>query len=236
MAITRPAPAEIAQLRARLARVERRQADVPVLPAPPALAGILPEPGLRRGAAYALPEASTSLMLALMAAASQAGSWCAVVGFPALGVEAAEDYGIALDRLALVAEPGPRWLSVVSALAEVVPVIGVRPGSDIRPADAARLDARLRDRGGVLLVEGAWPNAHAALEVDDPVWSGLEDGHGLLAAREVTVSVTSRRSPLPRRARVQLPGPTGAAIGLSPAVSPVGDQVPRIPVALSAVG
>jgi hypothetical protein len=232
MALTRPAPADLAQLRARLARVERRQADVPVLPAPSALAGILPEPGLRRGSVYALPEASSSLLLAMLAAPSQAGSWCAIVGHPALGVEAAEDYGIALDRLALVAEPGPRWLSVVSALAEVVPVIGVRPGSGIRPAEASRLSARLRDRGGVLLVTGAWPDAHAVLEVESPVWSGLEDGHGLLAAREVTVSVVGRRSPVPRRARMQLPGPEGAVVGLSPVIA----DAPRIPAPLSAVG
>ncbi|MDL9981458.1 hypothetical protein [Microbacterium candidum] len=236
MALTRPAPAEIAQLRARLARVERRQADAPVLPAPRALAGILPEPGLRRGSVYALPEAPTSLLLALLAAPSQAGSWCAVVGFPTLGIEAAEDYGIALDRLALVAEPGPRWLSVVSALAEVVPVIGVRPGSGIRPAEAARLHARLRDRGTVLLVAGAWPEAHAVLDVEGQMWSGLEDGHGLLQAREVTVTAVGRRSPVPRRARLQLPGPEGAAVGVTPAI----DEAPRfpeaLPVRLSAVG
>lgn len=232
MATTRPAPADLAQLRERLSRAERQQADAPVLPAAAALAGILPEPGLRRGSVYALPEASTSLLLALLAGPSQAGSWCAVVGFPALGVEAAEDYGVALDRLALVAEPGPRWLSVVSALAEVMPVIGVRPGSDVRPAEAARLGARLRDRGGVLLVAGGWPNAHAVLEVQNPVWSGLEDGHGLLQTREVTVSVVSRRSPVPTRARLLLPGPDGAAVGLAPAI----DEAPRIPAPLSAVG
>ena len=232
MATTRSAPADLAQLRDRLARVERRQADAPVLPVLPALAGILPEPGLRRGSVYALPEASTSLLLALLAGPSQAGSWCAVVGLPTLGVEAAEDFGVVLDRLALVSEPGQRWLTVVSALAEVVPVIGVRPGSGVRPADAARLGARLRDRGGVLLVAGEWPNAHAVLDVQDPVWSGLEDGHGLLQSREVTVTVVSRRSPVPRRARIELPGPDGAAVGLAPRI----EETPQLSTALTAVG
>ena len=232
MATTRSAPADLAQLRDRLARVERRQADAPVLPVLAALAGILPEPGLRRGSVYALPEASTSLLLALLAGPSQAGSWCAVVGLPTLGVEAAEDFGVVLDRLALVSEPGERWLTVVSALAEVVPVIGVRPGSGVRPADAARLGARLRDRGGVLLVAGEWPNAHAVLDVQDPVWSGLEDGHGLLQSREVTVTVVSRRSPVPRRARIELPGPDGAAVGLAPRI----EETPQLSTALTAVG
>src|SRR5439155_174136 len=59
---------------------------------------------------------ATSLLLALIAAASRAGSWCAVVGVPALGVAAADGLGVALDRLALVPYPGPDWATVVAAL------------------------------------------------------------------------------------------------------------------------
>jgi hypothetical protein len=212
MAITPANPAELAQLRERLVRAERHRADAPVLPVVSALAGILPEPGLRRGAVYSLPATSTSLLLALLAEPSRAGSWCAVVGIPTLGVEAAEGFGVALERLALVPEPGQRWLAVVSALTEVVPVIAVRPGPGIRPADAARLSARLRDRDGVLLVAGAWPSAHAVLSVQDPTWSGVEEGHGLLRARTVTVTAMSRRFGAPQRTRLELPGPAGAIV------------------------
>jgi len=228
MAAVRSSPAELAQLREQVARAQRRQAEATVLPVLSALAGLLPEPGLRRGSVYAMPETATSLLLALLAGPSRAGSWCAVVGVPSLGAEAAEGFGVAIDRLALVAEPGRRWLAVVSALAEVVPVIGVRPGPGIRPADAARLSARLRDRGSVLLVAGSWPNAYAMLDMQDPSWSGLEQGHGLLRAREVTVTVTSRRSPVPRRARLELPGPEGAAAAVPGFASGRIDETPRI--------
>ena len=82
-----------------------------VLPVVPELSGLLPSRGLRRGSTVAVaigqqparrsssangliadPSAaggSTSLLLALLSAASQAGSWCAVVGVPALGALAA---------------------------------------------------------------------------------------------------------------------------------------------------
>ena len=57
---------------------------------PPELTGLLPNRGLRRGSTVAVatgqPRRSggTSLMLALLAEASRAGSWCAVVGVPDL--------------------------------------------------------------------------------------------------------------------------------------------------------
>ena len=37
--------------------------------------------------------------MALLVGPSQAGSWCAVIGMPEFGVEAAEGMGIDLDRL-----------------------------------------------------------------------------------------------------------------------------------------
>ena len=44
------------------------------------------------------PFGATSILLALLAGASAAGSWCAVVGMPSLGLVAAAELGIALDR------------------------------------------------------------------------------------------------------------------------------------------
>src|SRR5690349_19612437 len=82
-----------------------------LLPVLPELSGLLPGRGLRRGSTVAIAvgpasaAGSTSLLLAMLAAASRAGSWCAVVGVPALGLLAAAESGIALDRLALVPNP-----------------------------------------------------------------------------------------------------------------------------------
>lgn len=200
---------EVRRLRAQLERVQGRRMDAAVLPVHSALADILPGGGLRAGAAYTVAP-SASLLLSLMARPSQEGSWCAAVGMPELGAEAAAGLGVALERLVLVPEPGARWLGVVATLAEVMPVVAVRPTGTVSDAEASRFMARLRDRGATLIVQGVWPQAEAALQVTGARWSGLGEGHGYLSSREVTVSVQSRRSPVPRRARMLLPDPMGA--------------------------
>jgi len=197
-------------LRAQLERTQGRRLDAPVLPVYEAFAALLPGGGLRPGAAYSLAP-SSALLLALMAGPSQSGAWCAAVGMPELGAEAGEQAGVDLTRLVLIPDPGPRWLAVVATVAEVMPVVAVRPPVRAKNADVARLGARLRDRGTVLLVQGAWPQAEAVLELSEPRWTGLGRGHGHLAEREVTVTVGSRRWPVPRRGRIALPAPGGGA-------------------------
>ena len=204
---------DIHALRDRLERMQGRRMDAPVLPTHPAFTSLLPGGGLRSGSAYAIAR-SMSLLLALMARPSQDGAWCGVVGMPEVGAEAAEKYGLDLDRLVFIPDPGPRWLAVTATIAEVLPVVAVRPpggGNTARGgAEATRLAARLRDRGTVLLVQGAWPQAEAVIDVADPRWAGLGQGHGYLAGRELTVSVSSKRTPTARRARMLLPAADGS--------------------------
>lgn len=211
-------------LRARVERLQGRRLDAAVLPVPPALAALLPGGGLRTGASYALGR-STSLLFSLLTRPSQDGSWCAVVGVPHLGAEAAQAAGIDLSRLVLVPDPGDRWLAVTAAVADVLPVVAVRPPARARGADISRLAARMREREAVLLVQGPWPHAEAMIDVADPSWSGVGDGYGLLEGRELTVTVTSRRSPVPRRGRVRLPDAHGA-LSAEPTVRPRPVQVP----------
>ncbi|MDY0910870.1 hypothetical protein [Microbacterium sp. CFBP9034] len=220
------AAGELASLRAQLERVQGRRLDAPVLPVHPALAALLPGGGLRPGAAYSLSR-STSLLLALLAQPSQAGSWCGVVGMPRLGVEAAERLGVDLSRLVLIPEPGPRWLAVTATVSEVLPVVAVRPAGRAPDGEVARLAARLRDRGAVLLVQGPWPQAEAVLELDAPDWTGVGRGHGYLAGREVTVTASSRRWPRARRSRLLLPDANGAVAAIAepvPALTAVPDS------------
>ena len=198
----------VARLRAQLERVQGRRLDAPVLPVHPALASLLPGGGLRPGSAYSLPR-STSLLLALLAQPSQSGSWCAVLGMPRLGAEAAEGLGVDLSRLVLIPDPGARWLAVTATVAEVLPVVAVRPSGRAPDGEVARLAARLRDRGAVLLVQGPWPQAEAVIEVGEPAWEGVGRGHGYLSGREVTLTSSSRRWPRSRRARVMLPDAAG---------------------------
>ncbi|MFS0854398.1 hypothetical protein [Microbacterium sp. 179-I 3D4 NHS] len=200
---------EVLRLRREISRMQRRRSDQTLLPLDPALESLLPDGGLATGTSYTLSP-SPSLVLALLSAASQKGHWCAVIGMPTLGVEAAAGFGIDLSRLILVPDPGDRWFAATSALAEVVPLIAVHPGTRLRDADVSRLSARLRDRGSTLLVTGVWPQAEGSIRVHDPQWNGLGAGWGLLSDRTVTVTAHTRNRPLPASVRVRLPGRNGA--------------------------
>ena len=168
-----------------LARDER-------LPVVPALEPLLPGAGVRRGS-VATVTGSTSLLLALVAGASAAGSWVAAVGLPDLGLVAAEGLGVALERLALVPDPGPQWPTVTGALLDAVDVVIVRPPARMRPADARRLRAKAREQGSVLVAAGAWPEgADLRLAVAGRRWAGLAGGHGYLRACELDVVVSGR--------------------------------------------
>jgi len=200
---------DVQRLRAQMERMQGRKLDAPVLPTHPALAGLLPGRGLRPGAAYSLGS-SSSLLFALLAQPSQTGSWCGVVGMPGFGAEAAEAAGVDLSRVVLIPDPGARWLAVTATIADVLPVVAVRPPERAKDSDIAKLAGRLRDRGTVLLVQGPWPQTEAMIDVADPRWSGLGDGDGYLSDRELTVTVSSRRFPVPRSSRMLLPAPDGA--------------------------
>ena len=179
--------------------------EVRTIPTHPVIAELLPEAGIRQGAVYSVA-GSALLLLALLAPPSAAGAWCGVVGMPDLGLEAARDAGIDLDRLVLIPRPAEHWMTVVASLADIMGVVALRPPAQATEATVARLSARLRQHGTTLFVQGAWPHSEAMISVDSPRWHGLEHGHGQLVAREVTLTVTTRTSGRPRSARLWLPG------------------------------
>ena len=167
----------------------------PVLPVAGPLAGLLPDGGLRRGSTVAVC-GSTSLLLAVLAEASRAGSWCALVGLPDLGVQAAAEAGVDLARTALVPRPGPRPAAVVAALVDGVDVVVLDttlPGVRWSAGDRQRLGARVRQRGAVLVPvaaegsgPGTWPGAEVELRAEGGAWAGLGgDGAGRLRSRTV---------------------------------------------------
>jgi hypothetical protein len=173
------------------------------------------ERGARRDAARFAPgpettaigSGSTSLLLALLAAASAAGSWCAVVGVPTLGALAAAESGIALDRLALVPNPGPEWPTVVAALIDGVDVVVIAVPGQVSASIASRLVARARQRGCVLVPYGRWTGADVTLQVTQGRWEGLGTGHGRLRRREVTVIARGRGTAAwPKEITMWMPG------------------------------
>ena len=186
-----------------------------VLPVLPPLAPLLPDGGLRRGTVVDVPD-STSLALALLAGASTAGSWCAAVGLSSLGLVAAAELGLALDRFPLVAAPrgAEEWTWAVAALLDAVDVVLARPPGPIGATRARRLAARARERSAVVIVvgavAGAWPEADVRLSVTRAAWEGVGQGHGCLRARRVDVVVEGRGAASRRRqASLWLPGPGG---------------------------
>jgi len=196
----------VRELQARIRRMQRNKLDTRELPTAPALADLLPGGALAAGSAYSVVD-STTLALGLLQGPSAAGAWCAVVGLPDLGIEAAAGLGIDLDRLVLVPYPGEHWLTVVSALIDVVSVVLVRP-QHISDGSASKLASRLRQREAVLISMGDWPGADARLTVSDSSWTGLGSGFGHLAARQVTVGSTAARwQGRAKSRRVWLPAP-----------------------------
>jgi hypothetical protein len=187
------------------------------LAVPEALAPLLPHGGLQRGTTVATTgSAASSLALALAGPTTAAGSWCAVVGLAHLGLLAAAELGVALERTVLVGAPEPgAWPSTVAALLDAFDVVLVQPMVAMTPTTHRRLMARARDRGAVLipvgLAAGAWgQEPDLVVSSGASRWEGLGVGHGRLRARRVEVEVRGRRGATrPRRATLWLPGPDG---------------------------
>lgn len=204
-----------------------REQRLPVLSA---LESLLPGAGLRRGSTLAIDgPAATSLALATAAAASQDGAWVAAVGFPSLGLLAAAELGVALERFVLVASPdttpGPdnetaTWAAAVAALVDAFEVVLVQTTDRVRARDARRLAARSRERGAVLVQVGStrWPEgADVTFEVTAASWEGLGQGHGYLQSRKVTVVGGGRREAArPRQVELWLPSVDGTVEAVLP--------------------
>lgn len=184
---------------------------------PDALGSLIPMGGLQRGSTVRTEGgAATSVALALAGPTTAAGSWCAVVGLAHLGLLAAAELGISLERTLLVADPGPqKWAATVASLLDAVELVLVQPNHSITPTTQRRLVARARDRGSVLIHAGGDVDPWAqqpdlVLRSGRSRWAGLGVGHGRLRARTVEVSVTGRRGATrPRTATLWLPGPDG---------------------------
>ena len=134
---------------------------------------------------------ATSLLLSLLSAPQ--GAWTAVVGIPGLGLAAAAEMGVDLDRLVVIPDPGADALQVLSVLADGMDMIVTAPLARLAPARLRVFSGRLRQRGAVLLVAGRWPGAELVLTVREVRWAGLGDGHGRLRDRDLDIEVSGRR-------------------------------------------
>ena len=203
----------------------------PPLPVASALSTLLPN-GLRRGSTVSV-SGSVSLLFALLGAASAAGAWCALVGFPRISAEAAREYGVDLTRLALVPSPGEGWTTAVGALLDAVDIVAARTpgGRGLPPGDIRRLAARARSKDAVLVpylmatgsAEAGWPGAEVRLHAHDASWTGIGAGDGRLRARQVEVTVSGRgQAARTHTASLWLPA-DGGGIEAATALAPVID-------------
>jgi hypothetical protein len=180
------------------------------------------ERGLVRGRTLACQgSAATSTALALVAPAITAGAWMAVIDLPTIGLDAASELGVPLERIVAVTtgtgtgttgdESVRCWPDVVAAAADGFDVLLIRVPAGLSAGAVRKLAVRLRQRDVITVVLGD-PGAMACdgvLHTDAQEWSGLGDGHGHLRRRRVIVEASGRR--LPGRRRCQLAIPLRAA-------------------------
>jgi hypothetical protein len=214
-------------------QVGRGTSEQDMIPVLAPLAGLLPG-GVRRGDAVAVAsrdQVCDYVTLALLAGALAAGLWCAAVGVPELGGVALADLVVGaggeadgLDRLLLAPEPGERWAEVVSALADGVDLLLVRPSGPVNTAVGRRVDARLRQgrstgtkHSAALVVLGPWSSARVMLRTKSTRWTGL-DGVGtrrgtgrLTGGLSVIVAEGRATGGRERRVQVWLPAADGTA-------------------------
>jgi hypothetical protein len=179
------------------------------LPVHDSLVGLLPS--IQRGSTIACSgPAGVSLALALASAPSQQGAWVGVAGLPELGISAAVDMGVAVERLVMVTGD-PAWVDVLAAMIDGfdVVVVGRRVGR-LAGGAVRRLQARAQSRGIVMLTVGV-PALGADLQVsaEHGAWTGLGNGHGVASGRRLVVEVGGRRVQRPRRAAMWLPDANG---------------------------
>lgn len=162
-------------------------------------------PSLQRGITVAVGGPGThttvataaALSLALAAGPSAAGSWVAAVGMPDLGLVAAAEAGLALERFALVPRPGKQWAEVVASLIDGFDLVLARPPVHLKAGVARRLVARARERQAVLIGVGGWPEgASMRIEARVTEWAGLgagpDGGAGHLSAVHRALHPTGR--------------------------------------------
>jgi hypothetical protein len=195
-----PGRGEASAERVPLATELRRES----LAVPPALAALLPDGGLVKGSVVAYNGAS-SLLAGLLAAVTEGGGHAAVVGVPRLGLLAAVEMGAQLQRLAVVADPGPDPVEVAAVLLDGLDlvVLGL-DGAAVPPARARVIAARTRNKGATLVVtNGGWSNPSLRLDTRIAGYAGLGAGRGRLRSVCLEVDVRSKAGP-PRRGRIEL--------------------------------
>ena len=142
--------------------------------------------GLRPGASVAVRAAKPALIPAAMrnaitlaAGVVPSDGWVAAVGVSSMGVLAAAEAGLALDRLVFLAAPESVWGAVAVAAVDAFDVIVLSVPKRPKAAEVRRLAGRARERGTTVIAFGPgaaeW-GGEARIVTSGVEWSGVGDG------------------------------------------------------------
>ena len=176
------------------------------LPVAKALQPIIPDGVLVRGRTVLCSgDAAMSTALLLVSAATEAGSWLAIVGVSDFGLMSACEQGVALQRTVLVTPTSNKkdWTSTVAAVADGFDVVMLEVPREVSESDARRIQTRIQARRNVLvLVETSRHTTPRSVFKPDVVlhtattsWHGIEHGAGYVQGRHIDVTVSGRRVP-----------------------------------------
>lgn len=181
------------------------------LPVAEELTELFVEGGLVRGRILTCTGlAATSLSLALLAPVVAAGSWLSIVDLPTIGLDAASEFGLPLERVvAINSEHGSdgsrehddrwshQWPDVMAAAIDGFDVILARVPADVHPSAMRKVATRVQRRGAVVVLLGDLGPAtcDGVLHTEPMGWTGVGDGHGHLQQRSVVVRASGRRMP-----------------------------------------
>ena len=174
------------------------------------LRAVLPDRGLVRGRIVSCRgDAAVSLALRLVSRATQDGAWLAAVGADRLGLVAAREHGVALERVVMVGSGDVvgDWVSAVGIAVEGFGVLLLRAPKGLSGRDAQRITTRIHSRRVVAVCVESSSRAEGrhglvpdvVLQTTTTAWHGIGEGVGHLRSREVCVEVSGRRVARPAR-------------------------------------
>ncbi|SNS44439.1 hypothetical protein SAMN06309944_0273 [Micrococcales bacterium KH10] len=152
-------------------------------------------PQLRQRGIVAITGSTTVLLAALgevMDADARNPRWAALLGMPEIGMAAAAEQGIDLERLAVVPEVGTQGAAIIAAALDGIDIVVCGPQASVAQLQQRKITARVRRHQRLLLSTYPWQNADLTLRVIRQRWWGTEQGHGWLRHAEAEIARSGR--------------------------------------------
>ncbi|MEM9039795.1 MAG: hypothetical protein AAGD33_07860 [Actinomycetota bacterium] len=189
-----------------------------VLPVAEPLSDLFPDGGLVRGRVVACRSGGGAAILPLLVASRAVadGAWLAVVDVDTIGLDAADELGLPIERIVRVSTAStPTWIDVMGAAVDGFDLVVTRVPEELRGTDRVarhgaamvrKLMSRLQQKGSVVVVLGDPGVVPCDLElgIERSVWSGLGQGWGHLRHRSLELVSTGRRVTRPRTCSVEI--------------------------------